>query len=277
MKGLKLERRARQKAAKKEKRKGRAVQAAGTGSTAGNAEDHAAEGSNASSLRDLTRKVEACDGISEEPEPKRPKLDDEKRVPFKARVVVDLGFDNMMSDKVPFYLMFCTQYSHLILTDHPIVVCAFSVANRTLQEIVSLCSQLHHTYAANRRAVRPFASLLFTSLDGRTYTRLESLADASYRRWSNTEWWKDSYERLWIHPGETADLESDKNEWTPVQNCDKDKVVYLTADSGEELTELREDEVYIVGGICDHNRYKVALSFPLTRFVLRSSSPLSRC
>lgn len=37
-------------------------------------------------------------------------------------------------------------------------------------------------------------------------------------------------------------------------------VVYLTADSEVELSELKEDETYIIGGICDHNRYKVCLA-----------------
>ena len=38
------------------------------------------------------------------------------------------------------------------------------------------------------------------------------------------------------------------------------KLVYLSADSEEELTTLSEDEVYIVGGIVDRNRYKVGAS-----------------
>jgi len=33
-------------------------------------------------------------------------------------------------------------------------------------------------------------------------------------------------------------------------------LVYLTADSDTVLSDLREDEVYIVGGIVDHNRLK---------------------
>lgn len=44
---------------------------------------------------------------------------------------------------------------------------------------------------------------------------------------------------------------------------DREKIVYLTADSSEELFELNEEETYIIGGICDHNRYKVSAQKPL--------------
>ena len=36
--------------------------------------------------------------------------------------------------------------------------------------------------------------------------------------------------------------------------------VYLTADTENELTELKPNETYIIGGICDHNRYKVRVT-----------------
>ncbi|KAL1734395.1 guanine-1-methyltransferase-domain-containing protein [Schizophyllum commune] len=122
--------------------------------------------------------------------PKRPRMSKEE--PF-CQLVVDLGFDEKMSDN----------------------------------EVKSLASQLGYTYSANRRAPTPF-KLLFTGLGGRTLERLESQNDASYKRWQGTEWWREGYEG----------------------------VVYLTADSEVELSELKEDETYIIGGICDHNRYK---------------------
>lgn len=123
---------------------------------------------------------------------------------FKGKVVLDLGFDDKMNEK----------------------------------EIVSLTSQLAYTYSANRHAMYPF-SLFFSSLNGRTLARLESLNDAGYKRWTNTQWWQEGYEKLW---GDGVTEQS--------------KVVYLTADADYELLELKEDETYIIGGICDHNRYK---------------------
>lgn len=36
----------------------------------------------------------------------------------------------------------------------------------------------------------------------------------------------------------------------------KNQIVYLSADAEETLTELKKDEIYIIGGIVDRNRYK---------------------
>lgn len=115
-----------------------------------------------------------------------------------------------------------------------------------------MCSQLAYTYSANRKSERPFSGLLFTSLNGRTFRRLESLSEASYRRWSGTEWWEHGYEYLW------KSTEGKEGSKSSCQLSDKTKIVYLTADAQEELSSLKENETYIIGGICDHNRYKVS-------------------
>ncbi|KAJ6515396.1 guanine-1-methyltransferase-domain-containing protein [Mycena sanguinolenta] len=167
----KLERRAKEKAAKKEKKRIKAEKRA-----AGELDS------------------------DDEPQPKKRRIGPS----FGGKVVVDLGFDEKMTEK----------------------------------EVQSLCSQLGYTYSANRQAGYPFA-LFFTSLDGKSLARLESLGDASYKRWTNAEWWTEGYERMW--------------ETDPAV---KQSIVYLTADSDEELTELKPDETYVIGGICDHNRLK---------------------
>ena len=152
---------------------------------------------------------------------------------------------------------------------------------------MSLCSQLAYTYSANRQASFPF-SLIYTSLNGRTFDRLESMGDAGYKRWTNAKWWSEDYSRLW----ENEDIPQLDTETVPLRSTDGEKedpsvsattsskgtqaypniirnntlkstVVYLTADSEEELSELRPDETYIIGGICDHNRYKVTFAFLL--------------
>ena len=110
------------------------------------------------------------------------------------------------------------------------------------------------------------------------------MGDASYKRWTNTKWWSEGYSRLWENediPGpdigtyplgstDEANLEgSSMFATTSTQNYPqtgrdstlKSTVIYLTADSEDELSELRPDETYIIGGICDHNRYKVNFLF----------------
>ena len=146
-----------------------------------------------------------------------------------------------------------------------------------MQEVKSLTSQLAYTYSANRKAVRPFASLLFTSLDGRTKERMDGMNNSAYKRWVGAEWWEEGYKRLWegklhLEEGtteakerseESVEAEGIEREMKPPKQrqpskAEKKTVVYLTADSEEELTELKEGETYIIGGIVDHNRYKVS-------------------
>lgn len=80
--------------------------------------------------------------------------------------------------------------------------------------------------------------------------------DAGHRRWSRTEWWEEDYDRLWAEPQPPGD-ESKTRGCPALPQADRRNIVYLTADSSEELLELNEGEIYIIGGICDHNRYKV--------------------
>jgi len=192
--------------------------------------------------RRRAERIAAGEQLSEdERTEKRAKLNRAKE-PFAARVVLDLGFDDKMNDK----------------------------------EITSLCSQLAYVYSANRHSSNPFRSLLFTSLNGRTLARLEKLNDEGYKRWTGTEWWTEGYDNLWAQASGESDLgNGDRPRDTPSEEdraendkdgnkqekllatpMSRDRVVYLTADSSDVLEELKEGETYIIGGICDHNRYK---------------------
>lgn len=111
------------------------------------------------------------------------------------------------------------------------------------------------------------------------------MGDAGYKRWTNTKWWSEDYSRLWENedipqsdtetgslrftdkekedPSVSATTFSKATQTYPKINTPKSTVVYLTADSEDELSELRPDETYIIGGICDHNRYKVTFALLL--------------
>lgn len=210
--------------------------------------------------RMLAAKRDAGELGADDEGPRKKARTDGPRVPFEARVVVDLGFDDMMSENV----------SSIRAT--------ISYRGRTtcngLQEIKSLTSQLAFTYAANRKAVHPFSTILFTSVNGRTFTRLEEIGDAAYKRWHDTEWWQEGYERLWeghnaaeaqstpqdVKPEPAEDGATAAKLFLKPQSAPQETVVYLTADSSDELSELKVGETYIIGGICDHNRYKVSIT-----------------
>ncbi|KAJ2921179.1 hypothetical protein H1R20_g15916, partial [Candolleomyces eurysporus] len=246
----KLERRAREKEAKKEKKR-------------------------------LKAEKRAAGELDDDDEQDQSRKQKRRRLEFGGRVVVDLGFDALMTPKVgPSPLS-----EALKIFINP---CGRWLSS--IQEIKSLSSQLAYTYSANRSASFPF-ELLFTSLDGQTLARLESLGDAGYRRWTNTEWWEEGFDRLWAGQrgsrqpsGVSAVSSGDQGGSTPAASSSQEhsvafvpspapnpedpqesthdirqKIVYLTADSEEELTVLDPGETYIIGGICDHNRYKVGV------------------
>ncbi|KAG8952636.1 tRNA (guanine(9)-N(1))-methyltransferase [Tulasnella sp. 424] len=185
-----------------------------------------------------------------QPPAKRARVEHPKRIPFNARVVIDLAFDDKM----------------------------------TVKEVNSLCSQLNHTHSANKKTARPIADLLMTGLSGRTKERLDGMNDKAYLRWKGVDWWEEGYERLWEgvprndagEPGgangsAAGDTDQDvKEQVAPAgpseppekgrqpkeHTAAKESVIYLTADSEYEVSELKEGETYIIGGIVDRNRYK---------------------
>jgi tRNA (guanine9-N1)-methyltransferase len=89
------------------------------------------------------------------------------------------------------------------------------------------------------------------------------MTDAAYKRWGKTTWLHEGYEALWAPPDADADVEPESDRPSTSERTEKENVVYLTADSEEELTELKKDETYIIGGLCDHNRYKVRPLVPI--------------
>ena len=117
-----------------------------------------------------------------------------------------------------------------------------------------MVSQCAYCYSSNRKSDTPFSALVFTSLNSRTKQRFDMLN--TYQNWKGVEWWEHGYDRLWQPQPLDTTCPVTKLEITP-STCAKDKVVYLTADSSEELLELDPESTYIIGGIVDKNRYKV--------------------
>lgn len=102
-------------------------------------------------------------------------------------------------------------------------------------EIRSLVQQLSYCYGANKRAAVP-ANLIFTNMDGVMGSALRQQV-MGLGNWIVTK-----------AAGSYLDHFKDS----------KDCLVYLTADSSCELTELDPSKAYIVGGLVDRNRHKGA-------------------
>ncbi|WBW74002.1 tRNA m(1)G methyltransferase Trm10 [Schizosaccharomyces osmophilus] len=103
------------------------------------------------------------------------------------------------------------------------------------KEIASLCQQFTRCHSANRTALHP-AEFYATNFGGRLEARQEYVLRGQQKNWSR------------YHPTPKSYMEEFADE--------KEKMVYLSADSDETLHELKEDEIYIIGALVDKNRYK---------------------
>jgi tRNA (guanine9-N1)-methyltransferase len=148
-------------------------------------------------------------------------------------------------------------------------------------------SQLMFMYSRNRVAARPYGGILHTSFSPEASPRLwQGMTGMGWERWSRCFWWGQSVEEL----ANVMSQDQDKNVESDVKvedtasvkiglkdngeggsdprrplsgpklppGWEKHKLVYLSADADEELETLAEDEVYIIGGLVDRNRYKVS-------------------
>ncbi|KAL0477964.1 tRNA (guanine(9)-N1)-methyltransferase [Acrasis kona] len=100
------------------------------------------------------------------------------------------------------------------------------------RENISLASQLQSCYAANSRADNP-VFLSFTSLVSPVTDHLNKIEGSGN----------------WI-------LDKSSNHFTTHFSDRLEKMIYLTADSENELTTLEPGMCYVIGGIVDRNRHK---------------------
>ncbi|SCV68625.1 BQ2448_746 [Microbotryum intermedium] len=175
-----------------------------------------------------------------------------KVVPHGAKVIIDLGFDELMTEN----------------------------------EVKSMSSQLGFCYSANRNALKPF-DLIMTSLSGRLKQRLDSTKGRPHEHWKGVRWITDPYTALYdpstasssSNPAPSSTVASTSTlspttatameartcsetqadsavEAEPLPVLEKSSFVYLTGDSTNVLTTIDPTKTYILGGIVDRNRYK---------------------
>ena len=105
------------------------------------------------------------------------------------------------------------------------------------REIASLASQIRYCYSTNKRADIP-SLVAVTGLEGETLQLLE----------------KETGFETWGERGFTCTAQSMEEYYSDRL----DRVVYLTSDSTNTLEQLRNDKIYVIGGIVDRNRLKKA-------------------
>ncbi|CCK72443.1 tRNA (guanine(9)-N(1))-methyltransferase KNAG_0K00750 [Huiozyma naganishii CBS 8797] len=102
------------------------------------------------------------------------------------------------------------------------------------KEIVSLSNQITRAYSANRRADH-YAEVDVSSFDKRLATRFNvGLKDSNHKSWDHFSFHEN-------------DIIAEK---------ERSNLVYLTADTEDELETLEPGTTYIIGGIVDKNRHK---------------------
>lgn len=114
------------------------------------------------------------------------------------------------------------------------------------KEIISLSNQITRSYGCNNRAAK-YAEIEVTGFNKRLKERFENkLVNTRFNEWPHVKFIED--ETL---PGtQEKTQEDDKNtEGQP-------EVIYLSADTEDELTEIKPGNTYIIGGIVDKNRHK---------------------
>ena len=139
-----------------------------------------------------------------------------------------------------------------------------------------MASQIGYVYSANRLAERPFSSILHTSFNETRSPRLwEQMLKTKREVWGRCHWTGAGIDRLAQKFGESSTsqtpMEGDELELPETISPETHSLVYLSADAEEELDTLKENEIYIIGGIVDKNRHKVSSLTHVEYWLMTSS------
>lgn len=167
-----------------------------------------------------------------------------KPEPYPGSIVIDLKFDELMLDA----------------------------------ELRSMASQIQYVYSDTRAAARPFSSVLFTGFSPESTPRLwAQMLKHQWTKWDGLHFRAEDIDAVQAdlaalsvegddkEPAEKQEKECNEEDRTTFL-CGSDlppgfskgrQLVYLSADSEEELETLSPEEIYIIGGIVDHNRHKM--------------------
>ena len=132
-----------------------------------------------------------------------------------------------------------------------------------------MSTQLAHVYNVNRNAPNP-VNVICTPLNGKLLERLTNVGRGVHLRWKGIQMLDKKLEDLWTASAHLAQSEVSSSTSTPLEHApipatnldtlsiEKANVIYLTADSPHSLSKVEEGKTYVIGGLVDHNRYKVA-------------------
>jgi tRNA (guanine9-N1)-methyltransferase len=116
------------------------------------------------------------------------------------------------------------------------------------RDLISLTRQIAFSYSENRKAESPFDYILY-DVDEKLW---EKLKINSFEKWRGVKLVrKGEYKSI-----DEFLLDYTKNRDFKIENFNKEDIIYLTADSENEVNDLQENKAYIIGGIVDRNRFK---------------------
>lgn len=116
------------------------------------------------------------------------------------------------------------------------------------RDLISLTRQIAFAYSENRKAERPFDYILY-DVDEKLWDKLKI---NSFEKWKGVKL---------VKKGEYKSIDEYLLDYSikrdfKIENFKKDDIIYLTADSENEINDLQENKAYIIGGIVDRNRFK---------------------
>lgn len=129
-----------------------------------------------------------------------------------------------------------------------------------------MSTQISHVYNVNRNAIHP-VNVICTPLNGRLQERMDTVGRGVHNRWKGMAFLHDRLDSLWkegasqeVSPIADSNAQSEPEAASPstTVKIEQKDVIYLTADSPNTLEKLEEGKSYVIGGIVDHNRYKVS-------------------